>query len=251
MDLVTYLRTEYIAAALFTNQTPRIAKVALQLGCEDGRAVTFIPRSIETLIASSTEQDGVLPVSVARQLKTQQDRRGAATVELVDQRADDLKEIEDESIDVVLNMHSGEKLLENGLDWKKSVREAARVLRPGGRLLFVERTELGGESYLDYVQSLTSFKDDDDDDSSNEADEERSTVFEVGSDDVDLVLTPHIAGVAVKLETAGMTPSERASREVAQRKANEASLSLEAFERGLKKRKRKKKKADKEEASAQ
>lgn len=38
LDLVTYLRTEWISAALCTNQTPRSADVCLQLGTEDGRA---------------------------------------------------------------------------------------------------------------------------------------------------------------------------------------------------------------------
>ena len=41
LDLVTYLRTEWISAALCTNQTPRSADVCLQLGTEDGRAGTF------------------------------------------------------------------------------------------------------------------------------------------------------------------------------------------------------------------
>mmetsp|Transcript_16122 Transcript_16122/g.32461 ORF Transcript_16122/g.32461 Transcript_16122/m.32461 type:complete len:133 (-) Transcript_16122:2657-3055(-) len=40
LDLVTYLRTEWISAALCTNQTPRSADVCLQLGTEDGRAGT-------------------------------------------------------------------------------------------------------------------------------------------------------------------------------------------------------------------
>lgn len=41
LDLVTYLRTEWISAALCTNQTPRSADVCLQLGTEDGRAGKF------------------------------------------------------------------------------------------------------------------------------------------------------------------------------------------------------------------
>ena len=95
MDMVTYLRTEWVSAALCTNQTPRSADVCLQLGCTDGRAVTFIPRTIRELITSTVEADGVLPVAVQRQLKQQQERRGAARVTYVDQRADDLKEVPD------------------------------------------------------------------------------------------------------------------------------------------------------------
>lgn len=41
LDLVTYLRTEWISAALCTNQTPRSADVCLQVGTEDGRAGKF------------------------------------------------------------------------------------------------------------------------------------------------------------------------------------------------------------------
>jgi hypothetical protein len=36
LDMVTYMRTEWISAALCTNQTPRSADVVLQLGSEDG-----------------------------------------------------------------------------------------------------------------------------------------------------------------------------------------------------------------------
>jgi hypothetical protein len=49
MDMVTYLRTEWIAAALCSNQTPRSADVCLQLGTEDGRIVTFVPRTIRRM----------------------------------------------------------------------------------------------------------------------------------------------------------------------------------------------------------
>lgn len=122
-----------MSAALCTNQTPRSADVVLQLGCEDGRAVTFIPRTVRELITSSNEADGQVKVGVKRQLKQQQERRKAATVTYADQRADDLTETADESVDVVISLQSAAKMMENGLDWKKSVREAARVLKPGDR----------------------------------------------------------------------------------------------------------------------
>jgi hypothetical protein len=67
LDLVTYIRTEWISAALCTNQTPRSADVCLQLGVEDGRAITFIPRTIRELITSSAEPDGKLTISARRQ----------------------------------------------------------------------------------------------------------------------------------------------------------------------------------------
>merc|ERR1712194_36159 len=124
------------------------------LGCEDGRPVTWVPRTIETLITSTVEADGQLPLSVERQLKQQEKSRGAGKVSIVNQRADDLTEVEDESVDIVLSLQAAARMKENGLDWKRSVQEAARVLKPGGRFLFVEQSTLDGESYLDYVGNL-------------------------------------------------------------------------------------------------
>lgn len=258
LDLVTYLRTEWISAAICTNQTPRSADTVLQLGSGDGRAVTFLPRTVRQLFTSSAEKDGKLTVQARRQLKQQEERRGVgATVVLVDQAADDLTETANESIDVVISLQCAAVLIENGRDWKKSVREAARVLKPGGRFLFCEQTSLDGSSYLEYIQTLLATSDDaavaepvssDDDD---EAEETRLPVFsEVGFDNVDLVLTPHIAGVAVKSEDAGMTPKERQAKYNKEEKERVADLSLEAYERGNKKRRRKKKSKEPEEAAS-
>jgi SAM-dependent methyltransferase len=137
-------------------------------------------------------------------------------------------------------------MLENGLDWKKSVREAARVLKPGGRLLFVEQTELEGESYLDYVDNLYTLTGESED--VKEGQVEPFPVFEeVGYDDVDLVIVPHVAGVAIKSEDAGLTPKEREQKLANEEKDRLADLSLTAYERGIKKkRKRKKKKGVKQ-----
>ena len=253
LDMVTYLRCEWVSAALCTNQTPRSADVCLILGCEDGRPVTFIPRTVETVITSTVEPDGILPVAVRRQLKQQEKNRGAAVVSLVDQRADDLKETENESVDVVLSLQTAAKMKEKGLDWKKGVQEAARVLKPGGRFLCVEQSELDGESYLEYVGNLGTVtvkengdSDDgkegegggDDDDNMNEA----YPTFEcMGYDDVDLVLVPHIASVFVKAEDANLTDAERAMKESQKEEDRMAEISISAFERGMKKRRRKKK----------
>ena len=245
LDLVTYIRTEWISAALCTNQTPRSADVCLQLGVEDGRAVTFIPRTIRELITSSAEPDGKLTISARRQLKQQQERRKAATVTYVDQRCDDLCETPDESVDVVISLQAAARMLENGLDWKKSVKEAARVLKPGGRLLFVEQTELAGESYLEFVQNLCDVDNKNQEEESNDNDQEEESnelvpMFEVGFDEVDLVLVPHIAGVAVKVEDAGLTAEDLLKREEEEKKDRLADLSIAAYERGIKKRRKKK-----------
>uniref|UniRef100_A0A6V0AZ69 Methyltransferase type 11 domain-containing protein n=1 Tax=Pseudo-nitzschia australis TaxID=44445 RepID=A0A6V0AZ69_9STRA len=249
-DMVTNLRCEWISAALCTNQTPRSADVCLVLGCQDGRPVTFIPRTIETLITSTVEADGELPVAVRRQLKQQEKTRNASVVSMVDQRADDLKETKDQSVDVVISLQSAAKMKENGLSWKKSVQEAARVLKPGGRFLFVEQSTLDGESYLEYVGNLGTaiVKKKSDQETSDDGDDDQDMpevypTFEcMGYDDVDLVLVPHVASVFVKSEDAGLTEADRAKKESKVEEDRLAELSISAFERGMKKRRRKKKK---------
>lgn len=246
LDLVTYLRCEWVSAALCTNQTPRSADVCLVLGCEDGRPVTFVPRTIEKVITSTLEPDGVLPISIRRQLKQQENNRGAAIVTLVDQRADDLKETEDESVDVVLSLQAAAKMKEKGLDWKKGVQEAARVLKPGGRFLCVEQNLLDGESYLEYVGNLGTVvvteNDEKEGEGGNTINEAYPTFECMGYDDVDLVLVPHVASVFVKSEDAGLTDVERERKESQVQEDRIAEISISAFERGMKKRRRKKKK---------
>jgi hypothetical protein len=68
------------------------------------------------------------------------------------------------------------------------------------------------------------------------------TFDDIGWDDVNLVLIPHTAGVAVK----AFDPSAIETEEQKE-KARMDDLSLTAFERGIKKRKKKKKKKTGEE----
>jgi len=256
MDMVTYLRTEWISAALCTNQTPRDAEVCLQLGTEDGRAVTFIPRSVKTLLTSTADKDGKVSVSARRQLKQNEENRKAAQVKIIDQYADALTEVDDETVDVVVSLNCAQRLKENGRSWKKSVQEAARVLKPGGRFLWVEQTELNGESYLSYienlcVQRLPSTDNADAVESGTEEEEDNTyPVFtDIGWDDVGMVLVPHIAGLAVK----ATDPTQLAQLAQREEQNRMADLSMAAFERGLKKRKKrrkKKKKAEDEDTSA-
>ena len=56
LDPVTYLRTEWVSAALCTNQTPRSADKVLQLGVEDGRVVNFVPRTVRSVSVSVISQ---------------------------------------------------------------------------------------------------------------------------------------------------------------------------------------------------
>lgn len=250
LDLVTYLRTEFISAALCTNQTPRSADVCLQLGTDDGRAITFVPRTIRQFITSTFKSkssvDSGLGVATRRQINQQKQRRGT-DVEIIysDQLADDLVDTDNESVDVVISLQAAAKMVENDMDWKKSVQEASRVLKPGGRFLFCEQTELNGVKYLDYVTNLGTLV------KGGEEDEEIVTVFsEVGTDDVDLVLVPHVAGVAIKSEDAGLSKQERAEKLKKEEEERYAELSLSAFERGAKKRRKKKKKKNTDEDDA-
>jgi hypothetical protein len=58
------------------------------------------------------------------------------------------------------------------------------------------------------------------------------------------VLTPHIAGVVVKSELAGLTSAEIAARSKKKEQERIADLTIDAFERGLKRRKMKKKESE-------
>jgi SAM-dependent methyltransferase len=252
LDAVTYLRTEWVSAALVSNQIPRAADVCLQLGSSDGRIVNFVPRTMREIITSSTERDGKLTIQARRQLNQQLARRNAgAKITFCDQRADDLCETPSSSVDVVVSLQAAAIMRENGQDWKRSIREAARVLKPGGRFLFVEQTTIDKEYYLEYVQTLLSTGDgknelvDQQSDNNQDIISEDATIpvfSEVGFDDVDLVLEPHIAGVAIKAMDAGLTASQRMDKAAEEEQDRLASLSIEAFERGIKKRKRRKKK---------
>jgi len=241
----------------------------LELGCEDGRIVNFVPRTVREIITSSAEnpdspEGGGLTVSCSRQLKQQAERRGAgALMTYSDQRADDLSETPSSSIDIVVSLQSAQRMKENGLDWKKSVLEAGRVLKPGGRFLFCEAADVGGESYLDFVNSLSDFstenKGGDEDEEGSEVTETvdvveeedsddvdsppaKSPIFqEVGYDQVDMVLQPHIAGVAIKAMDADMTPAQKAQKKAQEESERLGEMTLNAFE-GRSKRRRKKKK---------
>lgn len=264
LDPVTYLRTEWVSAALCTNQTPRSADVALQLGSEDGRIVNFVPRTIRKIITSSAEPKdgetgGGLSVSCERQLNQMAERRNTAKVQFSNQPVDDLRETPDASVDVVVSFQAAQRMYENGYDFKQSIREAGRVLKPGGRFLFVESETIGGESYLDFVRSMSglvsggmgeSYEEEvlvstngTDEEGEEEDEEAKPPLFEeVGYDAVDMVLQPHIAGIAIKAMDADMTTAERKQMKSQEEEDRLAEMSFAAFERGNKRRRKKKKK---------
>ena len=272
LDPVTYLRTEWVSAALCTNQTPREADAVLQLGVEDGRAVNFIPRTVREFITSSCEkkdspESGGLSVGAERQLKQMAERRKSAKVTYSNQPVDDLRDTKSSSVDIVISLQAATRMAENGYDWKKSIQEAGRVLKPGGRFLFCESADVAGESYLDAVIEVSDFsmqikgaggeegsemmevsaKDGtatEDGVQDEDENDKVSPIFEeVGYDQVDMVLQPHIAGVAIKAMDADMTSADKAAAMSMEESDRMAELSLNAFERGNKSnRKRRKKK---------
>lgn len=245
--MITYLRTEWVAAALLTNQIPRSFDSCLQLGTEDGRVVQFVPRTMRKLVTSSAESSGEISVQARRMLTQQNDRRKAGLqLDIIDQKCDDLSKVEDESMDCVVSILAAQKMVDNGIDWQKSLIEATRVLKPGGRLLFVEQTTIEGFNYLDVVNGLTYVRKGEE----GEGEEVREKVFEeVGFDPIDLTLVPHVAGIAFKAEDAGLSKQEKERRERAKADEKSAERAFSAFERGRKKKRRKKNKKNDEEES--
>lgn len=243
LDLVTGLRTEWISASICTNQIPSDAQSVLQLGTEDGRAVNFVPRTIEEILTSSAEADGELSISCKRQLKQQRERRGTgAVVRYLDQPCDDLRETKDASVDCVISLQAAQRMAENGQNWKNSIKEAARVLKPDGSFIFVEQTEIEGEKYIEVIASVADGNIKVNEETGEEELEAYPTFELVGYDDVDLVIVPHIAGVVKKTKFAGLTEAEIKNKSANDEKERIADLSISAFERGLKKRRKKKKK---------
>lgn len=243
LDLVTGLRTEWISASICTNQIPSDALSVLQLGTEDGRVVNFVPRSIEEILTSSAEADGELSISCKRQLKQQRERRGTgAVVRYLDQPCDDLRETKDASVDCVISLQAAQRMAENGQNWKNSIKEAARVLKPDGSFIFVEQTEVEGEKYIEVIASVADGIVKMNEETGEEELETYPTFELIGYDDVDLVIVPHIAGVVKKTKLAGLTEVEIKNKSANDEKERIADLSISAFERGLKKRRKKKKK---------
>jgi len=244
LDMVTYLRTEWVSASLCTNQIPKTSKSVLQIGTDDGRAVNFVPKTVEELITSSVEEDGIISMSCRRQMKQQKERRGTSIkLTYVDQAADDLKELKNESVDAVISFQAADRMRESGMDWKKSLKEVARVLKPGGRFLFVEKSKIEGDSYVEEVMSVKYVQNKNDKSTDSDEVEDVNPTFEmVGYDEVDYVLVSHVAGVVEKAMYSGMTASAIEAQKAVESKARMAELSIDAFERGLKRRKKKKKK---------
>eukprot|EP00554_Chaetoceros_debilis_P010102 CAMPEP_0194108436 /NCGR_PEP_ID=MMETSP0150-20130528/8127_1 /TAXON_ID=122233 /ORGANISM="Chaetoceros debilis, Strain MM31A-1" /LENGTH=288 /DNA_ID=CAMNT_0038797133 /DNA_START=162 /DNA_END=1028 /DNA_ORIENTATION=+ len=243
LDLVTGLRTEWISASICTNQIPSDALSVLQLGTEDGRVVNFVPKSIEEILTSSAEADGELSMSCKRQLKQQRELRGTgAVVRYLDQPCDDLREMKDASVDCVISLQAAQRMAENGQNWKNSIKEAARVLKPDGSFIFVEQTEIEGEKYIEVISSVADGVVKTNEETGEEELETYPTFELVGYDDVDLVIVPHIAGVVKKTKFAGLTETEIKNKSANDEKERIADLSISAFERGIKKRRKKKKK---------
>lgn len=110
-----------------------------------------------------------------------------------------------------------------------------------------EDAEVDGKAAAATV--VTTAADDDgssiaDDDGDTANDTTISPLFdEVGYDQVDMVLQPHVAGVAIKASDADLSAAEKAQKRAREESDRLAELSFDVFERGLKKRRKRKKKA--------
>ena len=124
-------------------------------------------------------------------------------------------------------------------DWIVSLRESARVLRNGGRFVFVEPTKIDGTSFVRALEEMVDIGEDG----------VSKPVFEVAYDDVDYVFQPHVAGVATRIGGVVASSSvKRSSRSIGRgtgkTTANvleDTDFILETFERGRKKKKKKRK----------
>ena len=125
--------------------------------------------------------------------------------------------IKSESVDCILMLQISEDAAKSSLSssWLVSLlEESGRVLRPGGRILFVEKKKVKCDREVDFVAAMqglrmdSSYKlfaageeegdEDDDQKSMDEVDLSKYSLFDVAYDAIDLCPAPHYAGVAIK-----------------------------------------------------
>lgn len=243
----------------------------------DPRAAYYVPKSLKKLICHGT----FIPVEfrAKRQVEQATERRGQMDLEVDFVNKQEGKRlfegVGDESVDVVMMLQISEDAAKSDLasSWLVALlSETGRVLRPGGRILFVEKKDVKVDREIDFVSAMQGLRMDgsyklfaageeegdenDSEKSMEEVDLQKYSLFDVAYDSIDLCPSPHYAGVAIKRsakeeeeveevrEKREMTMGERMKYE---KRVKGAELAIEAFERGRKKKKRGKKGQQQEE----
>ena len=120
----------------------------LDLGCGGGHvAYAVAPRVAEVVACDLSQQMLAVVAAAARE-------RGLANVETVQGPAERLP-FADASFDLVLSRYSAH----HWRDFAAGLREAARVLRPGGRAGFVDAISAGGAAADTFLQTVELLRD--------------------------------------------------------------------------------------------
>ncbi len=267
MDPITYSRVEFVSASIVSNQIPRAADSCLQINTIDPRVFYYVPKTLRKVLCHPTfdKDDKVVDFRARRQIKQAIERRGgmeSLDIEFLEKEmpldySRAFSVVDDESVDVVLCVTALEDTPDD-FDLKAMSMEIGRVLKPGGRFIFVEREEKKVGETIEALRMDGSYRPFDDKDSEEEAayqaeleggdvDFSLYSMFDVVEDPIDMCPMPFIAGVSVKRDPNEalepekpkvLTPAEQAR---AKKVSDGADLVISAFERGRKKSRPKKK----------
>mmetsp|Transcript_25713 Transcript_25713/g.57660 ORF Transcript_25713/g.57660 Transcript_25713/m.57660 type:complete len:282 (+) Transcript_25713:129-974(+) len=119
-----YWKREYITAAMLSRQIPSSAQTVLELFSEDGKRFYYYPKTVSQVI--------VVPGAGGLDDKTRREMDEMAAKAFKALRVADLSSLPSGAVDVVVSVN---KL---GGSPASTARDLFRVLRPGGRLVFVE-----------------------------------------------------------------------------------------------------------------
>ena len=169
---VVYWRVQFITASMIGRHVPPGARRVLEYGVGQGRNLYYYPKNTGMVVGvdPDAKEDLLIQVSVAA---------GVPFVAKA-QPCEAPNNQPDGSVDAVITTGA----LGTSKDPAAIVREAARALKPGGPLVFVEDMSFGKGGVIDAVEALDDFE-------RAEYDDGWAT----------LPLLPHAIGVAVKRDT--------------------------------------------------
>ena len=169
---VVYWRVQFITASMIGRHVPPGARRVLEYGVGQGRNLYYYPKNTGMVVGvdPDAKEDLLIQVSVAAGVPFV---AKAQPCEAPNNQPDD-------SVDAVITTGA----LGTSEDPAAIVREAARALKPGAPLVFVEDMSFGKNGVIDAIESLDEFE-------RAEYDDGWAT----------LPLLPHAIGVAVKRDT--------------------------------------------------